>query len=256
MTPLKSLYRYRTFKDIEDILVRNEVFFASPDKFNDPFDCKTSFSTGSYSKTDLINHLEKIRDWLPSEYKAIVRYEKMDDEKEQERVMAALVEARDESLRKINSGLGILCLSEVPDNILMWAHYCDGHRGAVVEFDKEGLESHFGYLRKVEYHEQLVTLREHNNAGAADNARLFLLRKSDHWKYEKEWRIIRSLGNQYEKLPIDILKGIILGCEMRREDKTKIREWVKNLNSTIRVSQAVKSTSLYSINIVPLAEDD
>jgi|SRR5580658_5344823 hypothetical protein len=30
---------------------------------------------------------------------------------------------------------GVLCLSEAPANLLMWAHYADSHRGFVVEFD-------------------------------------------------------------------------------------------------------------------------
>lgn len=35
----------------------------------------------------------------------------------------------------LGSKYGILCLAEAPDNLLMWAHYADCHRGFVVQFD-------------------------------------------------------------------------------------------------------------------------
>src|SRR5205085_7717375 len=34
-----------------------------------------------------------------------------------------------------NRQYAILSLSKVPNNLLMWAHYCDSHRGFVIGFD-------------------------------------------------------------------------------------------------------------------------
>ncbi len=33
---------------------------------------------------------------------------------------------------------GIVCMSEVPDDLLMWGHYTDSHRGFVAEFESRG----------------------------------------------------------------------------------------------------------------------
>jgi hypothetical protein len=62
-------------------------------------------------------------------------------------------------LRQLGGILGILCLSEKPDNPLMWAHYASSHTGFAVGFDPEHSFFHqrrndddqFGYLRKVRY---------------------------------------------------------------------------------------------------------
>ena len=35
---------------------------------------------------------------------------------------------------KVGPEWGIYCLSAVPDHILMWAHYADGHRGFCLQF--------------------------------------------------------------------------------------------------------------------------
>lgn len=33
---------------------------------------------------------------------------------------------------RMNDLIGLLCLTEKPDNLLMWAHYADSHAGFVV----------------------------------------------------------------------------------------------------------------------------
>jgi hypothetical protein len=58
----------------------------------------------------------------------------------------------------LNQSVGILCLSEMRDSLLMWGHYADNHRGLVIGFDsdhpffnkKRNENDDFGYLRKVD----------------------------------------------------------------------------------------------------------
>lgn len=37
--------------------------------------------------------------------------------------------------KKFDEFVGALCLTETPDNLLMWAHYANGHTGFAIEFD-------------------------------------------------------------------------------------------------------------------------
>ncbi|WP_198155384.1 DUF2971 domain-containing protein [Moritella sp. JT01] len=97
---------------------------------------------------------------------------------------------------------GIVSLSETPDNLLMWSHYAQEHKGAVVEFfiDETDPLSIFNIskcpissdakLGKVNYRkrrnypfnvdaESLEPIRTH-----------YYLTKSDEWIYEKEHRFI------------------------------------------------------------------
>ena len=44
--------------------------------------------------------------------------------------------------------LGVVCLSEINNNILMWSHYAQGHAGFCIEFERTQ-ENFFQYLNKV-----------------------------------------------------------------------------------------------------------
>ena len=62
----KYLYRYQSFENdehinrIKDIFEKNELYFHSPDSFNDPFDCKSLYTIEGSSKTDKKNYLYEI----------------------------------------------------------------------------------------------------------------------------------------------------------------------------------------------------
>lgn len=252
ITVVKYIYKYQTLKQAKRIIFKNELFFASPDQFNDPFDCSTAFSVADCDEDDFIRHCEKMvsraeKDGLNLPKSFMYNGRLADRELQKE-----MIHDFENALRSVNSKLGVLCLSEVPDDILMWSHYSNSHQGVVLEFNKEGLEAHYGYCERVDYKDRMVTLKEYNEINSlSESARLFLLRKSTHWKYEREWRVIRTRSNIYEKFPLDILKGIILGCQMSETDKIVIQKWLKKAKIDIKVSQAVRSDSEYSVKIVP-----
>jgi hypothetical protein len=97
----------------------------------------------------------------------------------------------------LNQNVGIVCLSEVPDSILMWGHYTDDHRGFVVGFDSEhsffsqrrSLEDEFGFLRQVRYRRERPKVVLSDTSSPA-----WFNTKSDQWAYEKEWRMLRVLS--------------------------------------------------------------
>jgi len=97
----------------------------------------------------------------------------------------------------LNQHVGIMCLSEVPDSLLMWGHYTDDHRGFVVGFDfdhaffskRRGQEDEFGFLRRVNYQcERPKIVLSDTSSPAWFNT------KSDQWAYEREWRMLRVLS--------------------------------------------------------------
>lgn len=96
-----------------------------------------------------------------------------------------------------NLNIGILCLSEVRDSVLMWSHYTDNHQGFVVGFDSDdpffckrtNINDEFGFLRCVQYQAQRPQV------ALADTTSLeWFQTKSGDWSYEKEWRIVRVLS--------------------------------------------------------------
>jgi hypothetical protein len=111
---------------------------------------------------------------------------------------------------KINQNVGVLSLSELADDGLMWAHYGQSSTGFVVGFDSENPFFHqrrsqtdeFGYLRKVHYVEQRPNV-DFSNTSSLEWFQV----KAQLWDYEKEWRIVLPLSaasQHVEQMPFNI----------------------------------------------------
>lgn len=129
--------------------------------------------------------------------------------------------------RKFDELLGAFCLSEIPDNLLMWSHYATSHTGFVMEFDarheyfhaQRSSEDEFRHLRRVLYRDTRPSA-----ALTALNGLDFFLVKSSHWGYEREWRILQALEEADEvvsclpfavhlfSFPRGAVRSVILGA--------------------------------------------
>lgn len=93
-------------------------------------------------------------------------------------------------LDELNKQVGILCLSKSHNSILMWSHYADQYKGAVVAFD--GNHEFFQSQISVEYVSERP--RRHIDSYGSEPIPLAeLCAKSLDWEYEQEVRLIRSL---------------------------------------------------------------
>lgn len=155
---------------------------------------------------------------------------------------------------------GILCLTKNCKNILMWSHYSCMHKGFCVGFDPYHKyfsidNSNGAPIRK------FYPVKYLKDRPSVQNVRhkmyRFLYIKSIIWKYEKEWRLVKSLLPPYpecpadvgvEKFPLGAIKSMIVG--IRVEDK--LREKIKNMcnNHEIDYYEAKRSNGDYEIEIV------
>jgi hypothetical protein len=153
----------------------------------------------------------------------------------------------------VNREIGVLSLTEKPCNLLMWAHYANKHKGFVIEFDDKhrffDQRTNYKELRehliKVRYSQQRpefiffdTNLSDSENFDNLINNLLCV--KSDHWEYEQEWRMfytLRECKNKIKKetqeiclipLPLDCIKGIILGFNMQEENKHELVDLLKS----------------------------
>lgn len=92
---------------------------------------------------------------------------------------------------------------EIPNNMLMWSHYSDEHRGCCIEFHFQNEEDE-NKVRPVNYVKEIKS----NDVNSVEEV---LSRKFSDWKYEQE---VRRLGSE-ELVPIEI-DTIYLG--MRIDD--------------------------------------
>jgi len=97
---------------------------------------------------------------------------------------------------------GVISLTETYDNLLMWSHYADEHKGIVVEFDVD-IKDPFSLFSTVDAPKSAnakfdkVRYRKRRNypytitkSNINDVAEHYYLTKSDEWIYEKEYRFI------------------------------------------------------------------
>lgn len=152
--------------------------------------------------------------------------------------------------------LGLLSLSTLNDDILMWSHYADKHKRFCLQFNKAKLESWQG-CRPIDYEDRFLSFREFNKAFPEDNEKLghlLLLRKSRHWKYESEWRMIvkpkeDNSKSRYYKFPEELLTGVIFGCQMTEDKKKIIRDFLKNRKSYVQLYEAKKKENEFALEI-------
>lgn len=170
---------------------------------------------------------------------------------------------------KIDQVLGVFCLSEVPDSLLMWAHYASSHTGFVVEFDalhpwfheQKSEEDDLRRIRRVYYRDS----RPSAPLSEMSATELFLV-KSAHWAYEREWRIVRPLVDADEtvselpypvalfNVPPTAVTGVIMGARMTSENGARLRQavLVNPELRNVRVRRAVADASHFLLRF----EDD
>lgn len=224
----RYLYHYSSFRNLENILANNTIYFQRPYEVNDPFDCKLHPSFGKNDEDRATAHLA----W--------------------------------DSYRK---RIGLFCLSEVNNDILMWSHYGDKHRGVVLQFDGRWLLNNFKNLKPVEYHEDWPEIGYYNTvwdrtfrkgfgkrtAELEELETIVFLRKALHWCYEYEWRIVLE-ENGFVSIDPLALTAVILGCKMGDADCEKAEEYRgKYGKENIELFKARECPNRYCLEIRPIS---
>lgn len=141
-------------------------------------------------------------------------------------------------------------LSETYDNILLWSHYCQSHTGFVIAIEIDESDSH---VQKVSYRNDLpafdigwyfsIKEDEIDDEDKADSKEIdYLLKdfaiKSEHWGYEKEWRVCRSKKG-YKRYDMDNIKAIYFGINCDPEIEKVILFLSAGINDEIPVYKMV-----------------
>ncbi|MGF6549430.1 DUF2971 domain-containing protein [Paraburkholderia youngii] len=163
-------------------ILEGRLYFASPLRFNDPFEMSATFANPNE---------EAVRKRAAESHPLFDVLRRKD---QQAIVNGALRAIRGQARRLMTDDLlgrlGVLCLGEDHKNLLMWSHYADSHRGLCIGFRRNA--SPFNLSRKVLY-SSVRPVIPFDVEGVADDDSIekALLTKSPEWSYEKEWRIIK-----------------------------------------------------------------
>lgn len=223
--PPSILYKYFPSGRL-DVLANRNIRFTQPGDFNDPFEFRPRIESAAHEqevRSHLENNFDQLVDDELKKYGALLPPQLLDEMK----VLALGQKSRIQDIYRLlepgvlehvssaidgflNQNVGVLCLSEVRDSILMWGHYTDDHRGFVVGFDskhpffskRRSTQDEFGFLRRVHYQRQRPNVILTDTSSPA-----WFQTKSDQWSYEREWRIVRVLseaGRRIDATPFPI----------------------------------------------------
>lgn len=133
--------------------------------------------------------------------------------------------------------VSVSCFSERNDNMLMWSHYGDSHKGFCLEFDTD--YAPFTKMFPIRYSEEVPEIDAdkilENENNDLEVIKAYLLSKYIDWEYEKEWRILHK-----EKLPsycykTNALTGIYFGTKANFTDFEILSTIIKGHHSNCQL---------------------
>lgn len=237
-TPL-LLYKYITLERW-DVVQNFEVRFTQFEDLNDPFETKNIQNITEWRSVESFATLKRqhgyygnsLAGWTPDKlYKLNTLRRNTELERKQ-------------YLNESLPSLGILSLAAQPDNLLLWAHYADNHRGIVIALETTDRFFSADYAPKEWYrsHPALFRLRNVRYAGGVPrlacevekSLEAAVFTKSKHWRYEEEWRMCRPIAEAtrtIEKVPFPVclfavpfsaIRAVYFGCRVPDEIRTKL----------------------------------
>lgn len=239
-----KIYKYRTFEKAYNIenIENNKIKLTDPKKFNDPYDSALSYSISFDSKIDsvlfrafleenknivsdktmpLINKLEKgatLNDIFLelATSNGIEKSEAVNMSRDLQGFLS------DYLTKYVNSNfpsssLRVCSFTTKNDNMLMWTHYADEHRGFCIEYDISDIRNSFEIRRRlypIIYTNELFKPQKYNFKEEELWAQELVasLFKSQDWCYEDEWRFVEAGGIGSEFFDIQKPSAIYFGA--------------------------------------------
>lgn len=250
-----TLYRYRDLIGESRLRVQTSIehsllYLASPKHFNDAFDCRIHYNTTVSPAILRRKHASLYKKFAPElnrsqrRAKAVADTKRISPKTVVEGITAGLQEAVDR--------VGVLCLAESKDNILMWSHYASGHSGICLGFSVLAGAPFFARAQPVDYLDAYPTVDPVRDS-PQKQVDEFLLSKARPWKYEEEWRIIdHDLGFGEKAFRPDALREVVLGARISENDRDFVLKVVRNRGVECKIFQAEVGTGTYSLKFRPV----
>ena len=260
-----KIYKFRAVSRFSlDNLKTDTVWMTSADKFNDPYDCATSFQVntmmdhafiqdfdGIVENSNLqdvfspeqINAIKIADNPMRSLAEAVVRNDESIPEGKEETFINIILGVAGDSIGRIveetnkhmQRGMKICSFSSRNDSIVMWGHYADSHKGYCVEYDIGSLPEsadHRTILYPVIYSDEVFDTTKYFRQAFKDKNNFNNLHgvvaasyKSLDWSYEDEWRFIIALGGDDEwNYPMPRPSALYLGSRIEDGDKSTLIE--------------------------------
>lgn len=254
---ISYFYKYRSLAGTSRewtlaTLTERSLYFANPKTFNDPFDCRPIYSMDC-SDEEFLKYAKFVLDTKGAGLSPDQRSEIESKFKEpgmRDKLLESMAESHE---ARVLDAVGVCSVSETFENVLMWSHYADEHRGLCFQFNASRYRPFFGRAQKVLYRTEMPVLNRIKKSNL-ENLEAALLTKAADWAYEREWRIIDHEQNAgVRQFPAEDLCGVILGYRISEENAAEVREAVRKIHPTVVVYKAMPHPSEFKIQITTAA---
>ncbi len=250
----QRLYKFRTVTTdrdlarVAEIMRDGKLYLASPNQYDDLFESGFSLSLEAPPEQMRQKFADTLIGQGLNQSQAFAQATKLVSGPHSDAVTVAR-----EMIEKVRDTLGLLSLTSVNDDLLMWAHYADAHRGICLEFDTATDEHLIGAAMPVRYQQDYPVL-DFFKTDAFEVGHTVALTKSLAWSYEQEWRTLKpDLGRTKAPFPPEALTGIVLGARMEYRRRRAILDLADSLPHEVVIREASVHTDKYSLRIDDLA---
>ncbi len=136
-TPVPDkIYKYQAFDQYSLInLIKRQFYFSKPENFNDPYDCDPPFEISKTHRTkkNIEALYAKVHGWVQDKSAFERKYSR--NGKPNGRFERDYIDSPKPIREQISAKVGVTCFAEKVDDILLWSHYGDKHKGFCLEFD-------------------------------------------------------------------------------------------------------------------------
>lgn len=252
----KPIYKYFRFDDnLKSSLNESFLWFSNCDNLNDPFEFKL-YTDDNLSDIEIIEYYKLMRQLDKGRIDRILNqnieafifaYRNFPDQFVEYFLLPFQKKVRD---------FGICCFSEKYDDVLMWSHYANSHKGIVLEFNENKLDKsillanskvNMTVIDKIKYSSTCPLIKISGDLQAtSDSIKDIVYTKSESWKYESEVRIIsNTTGRHY--FDLSCINSIYLGTRFEEENLLFSILEKKGIKEKIEVYKMREKTKGYGL---------
>lgn len=213
----KKIYKYcKVTEHNLNNLENNQISLNFPINFNDPFDCAMCIDWQQSIKTLFIQNKDKYFQNIDVKTKSEILERINNGEAPEEVIINVLNPSKDarknqqfleftnelqktyinEISNKFQVKALVSCFSDKSDNILMWSHYTDNHKGFCVEYDISNRDlqndDFINMLHPVVYTKDFLNIDYSQIQLKYVIGFCLVLQKYIDWQYENEYRLIMN----------------------------------------------------------------
>ncbi len=257
LQPPQILWKYRKWDDecdkkmerefARNMIVHGELYYCPKGLLNDPMDMHWR---EAYPQ-DLVEQFVFA--------KAFLKFNRLQSRDPETQLQSVLNIMRAQQLynadavdgiigTRVDVQQGVFCVSERPDDFLMWSHYAAGHAGICIGIRTAAIRGRFG---KCEYIDVPPLINAWDFiTGNRDEFVRASLTKARRWEYEQEWRSISTPGPK--RFP-DCIDSLIFGVSIDDDTRGEVLAAVAESRQPIKLFRAKKDPLQYRLEVVEFA---